>query len=123
VNRFGRYVSRSRVPVGCLLTSIKEHGVEVAIQAIYRDLEYAKTLIKANASSSKGSAVSALEEDEFGNIEESWTFIGDDSDPDLKRRIQDFNVAREPRVSVTRRGMSVVEAGEPVERKGSTSRR
>jgi hypothetical protein len=97
--------------------------VEVAIQAIYRDLEYAKTLIKANASSSKGSAATALEEDEFGNIEESWTFIGDDSDPDLKRRIQDLNVGREPRVSVTRRGMSVVEAGEPLERKGSTSKR
>lgn len=97
--------------------------MEVAIQAIYRDLEYAKTLIKANASSSKGSSATALDEDEFGNIEESWTFIGDDSDPELKRRIHDFNLSREPRVGVARRVISVVEAVEPVERKGSKSKR
>ena len=97
--------------------------MEIAIQAIYRDLEYAKTLIKVRASSSKGSTATGLEDDEFGNIEESWTFIGDDSDPELKKRIQDFNMSREPRVSVARRGMSVVQAVEPIERKGSQSKR
>jgi sterol 3beta-glucosyltransferase len=97
--------------------------VEVAIQAISRDLEYAKTLIKANASNSKGLTATALDDDEFGNIEESWTFIGDDSDPELKKRIQDFNLNREPRVSVARRGMSVVHSVESIERKGSNSKR
>jgi hypothetical protein len=97
--------------------------VEVAIQAIYRDLEYAKTLIKANASSSKGANAAALDDDEFGNIEESWTFIGDDSDPELKKRIHDFNLNREPRVSFAKRGVSVVQAVEPIERKGSKSKR
>lgn len=97
--------------------------MEVAIQTIYRDLEYAKSLIKANASSSKGSTATALDEDEFGNIEESWTFIGDDSDPELKRQLQEINMSREPRVSVARRGISVVEAVEPIERKGSKSKR
>lgn len=97
--------------------------MEVAIQALYRDLEYAKSLIKARASSSKGSAAAALDDDEFMNIEESWTFIGDESDPELKKRIRDFNLSREPRVSVTRKGMSIVQAVEPVERKGSKSKR
>ena len=57
------------------------------------------------------------------NLEESWTFIGDDSDPELKQRLHDLNVIREPRVSVARRGMSVVQAIEPIERKASKSKR
>jgi hypothetical protein len=97
--------------------------VEVAIQAIYRDLEYAKTLIKARAASSKGSTATALDDDEFTNIEENWTFIGDESDPELKMRLQDFNLSREPRVSVARRAISVVQPVEPMERKGSKSKR
>ena len=96
--------------------------MEVAIQAIYRDLEYAKTLIKARAAGSKGSTATALEDDEFTNIEENWTFIGDDSDPELKMRIQDFNPSRELRVNVARKGMSVVHSVEPIERKGSKSK-
>lgn len=91
--------------------------MEVAIQAIYRDLEYAKTLIKARAAGSKGSTATALDDDEFTNIEENWTFIGDDSDPELKMRLQDFNL------SVARRGMSVVQPVEPMERKGSKNKR
>ena len=54
----------------------KEDGVAMAIQAIYRDLEYAKTLIKHRKN---------LAKDVDG--EESWTFISDDSDPELRRRI------------------------------------
>jgi hypothetical protein len=102
---------------------VQEHGVEVAIQAIYRDLEYAKTLIKARAAGSKGSTATTLDDDEFTNIEENWTFIGDDSDPELKMRLQDFNLSREPRVNVARRGISVVQSIEPIERKGSKSKR
>jgi sterol 3beta-glucosyltransferase len=101
---------------------LQEHGVEVAIQAIYRDLEYAKTLIKARTASSKGAIATGLDEDEFTNIEENWTFIGDDSDPELKMRIQDLNLSREPRVNVAIRGMSVVQPTEPIERKGSKSK-
>jgi hypothetical protein len=80
-------------------------------------------LIKARTSSLKSSAATALDDDEFMNLEESWTFIGDDSDPELKQRLHDLNVSREPRVSVARRGMSVVQAIEPIERKASKSKR
>lgn len=52
-----------------------------AIQAIYRDLEYAKTLIK--------NRVSNTDNDPIGD-EESWTFIGDESDPELARRIAEW---------------------------------
>jgi len=60
----------------------KENGVDTAIQSIYRDLEYAKSLIK-----SKGTkTVDDINEES----EESWTFIGDDNDPELVRRIHDW---------------------------------
>ena len=60
----------------------QEDGVATAIQAIYRDLEYAKSLIKRRT-----------KDDEAGGFpeEENWTFIGDESDPELKRRIQDWD--------------------------------
>ncbi|MCJ1404267.1 Sterol 3-beta-glucosyltransferase [Xylographa trunciseda] len=63
-------------------STIQEKGVETAIQAIYRDLEYARTLIKH-----RGTQL-----DNENGDEESWTFIGDDSDPELVRRIAE----REP---------------------------
>jgi len=67
-----------------LTNSLQEDGVGTAIQAIYRDLEYAKSLIKHRAHISK--------EDNLGtnHDEESWTFIGDESDPELQRRIKDW---------------------------------
>lgn len=62
----------------------KENGVATAIQAIYRDMEYAKTLIKHRASSNE-------KDNDLGGIdEESWTFIGDESDPELARRIAEW---------------------------------
>ena len=61
----------------------KEDGVGTAIQTIYRDLEYAKTLIKHQRSLAKQEVGGAEEE-------ESWTFIGDESDPELTRRIRDW---------------------------------
>lgn len=67
-----------------LLTQIskkQENGVATAIQAIYRDLEYAKTLIKNRASNT--------DNDPVGD-EESWTFIGDENDPELARRIAEW---------------------------------
>ncbi|KAG0647138.1 Autophagy-related 26 [Hyphodiscus hymeniophilus] len=60
----------------------KENGVDTAIQSIYRDLEYAKSLIKA-----RGGKAS---DDTLEDSEESWTFIGDDNDPELIRRIHDW---------------------------------
>ena len=70
--------------------------MNTAIQAIYRDMEYARSLIKrrhatTNASGAAGtsdqSAVAAG--DDLGD-EESWTFITDESDPDLLRRITEW---------------------------------
>lgn len=55
-----------------------------AIQAIYRDMEYAKTLIKHRTSSNE-------QDNDLGGVdEESWTFIGDESDPELARRIAEW---------------------------------
>jgi sterol 3beta-glucosyltransferase len=56
--------------------------VGTAIQSIYRDLEYAKSLIKRK----DGKAQDETVEDS----EESWTFIGDDNDPELIKRIYDW---------------------------------
>ena len=50
--------------------------MQTAIQAIYRDMDYAKSLIKK-----RGGKMEAMEEDES---EESWTFVGsDEPDPDV----------------------------------------
>ena len=50
----------------------QENGVATAIQAIYRDLEYAKTLIKRRTTDETETT-----EDE---ATERWTLVGDDSD-------------------------------------------
>lgn len=62
----------------------KENGVATAIQAVYRDLEYAKTLIKHRALIDTDNDVSGPGD------EESWTFIGDEADPELARRIAEW---------------------------------
>ncbi|KAF1985802.1 glycosyltransferase family 1 protein [Aulographum hederae CBS 113979] len=60
----------------------KEDGVNNAVQAIYRDLEYAKSLIKHRKKQ---------HEDNAEDTEETWTFIGDESDPDLRRQIEEWD--------------------------------
>jgi sterol 3beta-glucosyltransferase len=65
-----------------VLTAKQEDGVKTAITSIYRDLEYANTLIRK-----KNGKVADDVGDDF---EESWTFIGDDNDPELIRRIHDW---------------------------------
>ncbi|KAA8566116.1 hypothetical protein EYC84_008719 [Monilinia fructicola] len=60
----------------------KENGVDTAIQCIYRDMEYAKSLIKGK----EGKSV----DDTLEDSEESWTFIGDDQDPELIKRLYDW---------------------------------
>ncbi|KAK5942715.1 Sterol 3-beta-glucosyltransferase [Knufia obscura] len=73
-----------------------EDGVRNAIQAIYRDLEYAQTLIRArkirdqNAAESSATTGTAQEGSEDisavdGEGEESWTFV-DDSDESRHKR-------------------------------------
>lgn len=52
----------------------------MAIQSIYRDMEYAKSLIKRKAG--KNEQTEPDEDDE--ETEESWTFVGgDEPDPDM----------------------------------------
>ncbi|EXJ85740.1 sterol 3beta-glucosyltransferase [Capronia coronata CBS 617.96] len=75
----------------------KENGVQTAIQAIYRDLEYAKSLIKPRPAGPGTSASATGEPDDGGDIEENWTFIGDESDPEMQRRIQDWESPRRGR--------------------------
>lgn len=73
-----------------------------AIQALYRDLDYATTLIKARNAAGNHTS-SPFENDGGAEEEESWTFIGDESDPDLQKRIQGWDKAhlgRGPRVSM-----------------------
>lgn len=60
---------------------MKENGVATAIQAIYRDMEYAKSLIKRRNTNA---------DYDLGD-EESWTFIGDEGDPELVRRIAEWD--------------------------------
>ena len=55
--------------------------MDTAIQSMYRDLEYAKSLIKGRGKKNV--------DDTLEDSEESWTFIGDDNDPELIRRIHD----------------------------------
>ncbi len=66
----------------------QEDGVGTAIKAIYRDLEYAKTLIKHRTD--------LTTDDAAGDANDEWTFIGDESDPELARRIAEW----EPRSSL-----------------------
>ena len=54
----------------------QENGVENAITAIYRDLDYAKSLIKKRELRIDGAEVD-------DDTEESWTFVENDSDVDV----------------------------------------
>lgn len=57
-----------------------------AIKAIYRDLEYAKTLIKHRTD--------LANDDIADDLNDEWTFIGDESDPELARRIAEWEPRR-----------------------------
>jgi sterol 3beta-glucosyltransferase len=87
-----------------VLKHIQEHGVATAIQAIYRDLEYAKSQIKRRAH------LANLNDAGGYNEEESWTMIGDEDDPELQRCIVEW----EPRKSFQfgeRRGRQSIDLG------------
>ncbi|PYH40546.1 UDP-glucose:sterol glycosyltransferase [Aspergillus saccharolyticus JOP 1030-1] len=73
-----------------------EDGVDTAIQAIYRDLEYAKTLARQRSivSSTPFSPTPAAKtiaeqeaDDDVADIEE-WTFVDDDTDADMAKRVR-----------------------------------
>ncbi|KIL94345.1 sterol 3beta-glucosyltransferase [Fusarium avenaceum] len=75
VTRNERMIVKARV-LGEQIRS--ESGVDNAIQCIYRDMEYAKSLIKRKAG--KNTQHDLAEDDD---TEESWTFVGrDEHDPD-----------------------------------------
>ncbi|KAJ8128975.1 hypothetical protein O1611_g4656 [Lasiodiplodia mahajangana] len=63
----------------------KEDGVGTAIQSIYRDLEYAKSLVASKAGKNAATANGPDEiVDGDESEEESWTFVGgDEIDPEL----------------------------------------
>ncbi|CAL5870289.1 uncharacterized protein PFLUO_LOCUS4524 [Penicillium psychrofluorescens] len=73
-----------------------EDGVAVAIQALYRDLEYARTLARqrSNASSTPFSPTPSAKvspdeaDDDLDDIEE-WTFVGDETDIDISKRMRE----------------------------------
>lgn len=75
----------------------RENGVETAINAIYRDLEYARTLVKRQrggggvggggvAASGDGGEGEGLGPDEEEETEESWTFVESESAFESMRR-------------------------------------
>ncbi|KAJ2990972.1 hypothetical protein NUW58_g2700 [Xylaria curta] len=71
----------------------KEDGVDAAIQSIYRDLEYAKSLVASKAgknAATSGSADEAVGDDE--SEEESWTFVDEIADPELVVKKAEANV-------------------------------
>jgi sterol 3beta-glucosyltransferase len=84
----------------------KENGVETAIQCIYRDLAYARSLIKSKAGknannqatdeSGGNSAGAGGVYDDDEEPEESWTFVGgDEPDPDMvTKKLSDGLAAR-----------------------------
>ncbi|KAE8147555.1 sterol 3-beta-glucosyltransferase [Aspergillus avenaceus] len=77
-----------------------ENGVDTAIQAIYRDLEYAKTLarqrslVSSTPFSPTPSAKTTAEQD-ADDMEDSeeWTFVGDDTEIDVSKRVRDRAVS------------------------------
>ncbi|KAJ2895985.1 glycosyltransferase family 1 protein [Zalerion maritima] len=71
-----RMIDRARV-LGERIRS--ENGVETGIQLLYRDMEYARSLIMAK--SGKNGQTSS-EEEEGAEEEESWTFVGPEGSED-----------------------------------------
>ncbi|KAL1310862.1 hypothetical protein AAFC00_001094 [Neodothiora populina] len=62
-----------------------EDGVGTAIKAIYRDMEYARTLVKKREPSTKPTGESSsgdTEEDDEEEEVEEWTLVDNDSDPE-----------------------------------------
>ncbi|KAL3468511.1 sterol 3-beta-glucosyltransferase [Aspergillus heterothallicus] len=74
-----------------------EDGVGMAIQTIYRNLDYAQTMtqMRAKASSASASPTQIAKlgvEDDFADIED-WTLIDDEIELDIARRVRDRAVS------------------------------
>jgi sterol 3beta-glucosyltransferase len=94
----------------------QENGVDMAIQSIYRDLDYARNLIKSKTgkNSARRESVTAdgadADVDDDGEEEESWTFVGADADTVddlstdgvLKRTVADLKASASPIVTEAR---------------------
>ncbi|KAK0648312.1 glycosyltransferase family 1 protein [Cercophora newfieldiana] len=88
----------------------KENGVETAIQCIYRDMDYAKNLIKSKTGKNHARRESVTADgaeadvDDDAEEEESWTFVGADADTAddlstdavLKRTVADLRATASP---------------------------
>lgn len=58
--------------------------MDTAIQCIYRDLEYARSIIKRRGEKSADNAGDYGDDDEPEEEEESWAFVGrDEPDPEV----------------------------------------
>ncbi|KAF8475954.1 hypothetical protein BDZ91DRAFT_818398 [Kalaharituber pfeilii] len=79
--RDGRMIEKAKV-LGEQIR--KENGVETAIQTIYRDIDYAKSLIEMRAHVGDYDSHEHTEEQPADNVEDSdsWTFVGDELDVD-----------------------------------------
>jgi sterol 3beta-glucosyltransferase len=92
---------------------IQENGVECAIQTIYRDLEYARTLTGQRSSISStsvtltGSDEPVLNDDGLEDIEETWTFVDDDIDHKMGRDNGDQEMVG--KLSTESSGMTVID--------------
>ena len=62
-------------------------------------MEYARTLNKKRGPPAATGDASKVPPEDDATIEESWTFIGDDSDPELVKRIKDYDAKK--RMSTT----------------------
>jgi sterol 3beta-glucosyltransferase len=68
-----------------------ENGVDTAISAIYRDMEYARSLVKRKAGKTDAFGRDGHTDLEQEMEEEQWTFVGDHSDTDMKRMEQSMH--------------------------------
>ena len=76
-----------------------ERGVDTAIQALYRDMEYAKSLVKRRGLTMGAGGDGALEAHEtigVGADEESWTFVGEEgmAEVEAMRRMREGTKSR-----------------------------
>ena len=68
-----------------------EDGVATAIEAIYRDLDYARSLVKRKALTADAFGRDGSMDVDQELEEEQWTFVGEDSDPDMKKTQQSMH--------------------------------
>ncbi|KAJ8114954.1 hypothetical protein ONZ43_g4781 [Nemania bipapillata] len=91
----------------------REDGVGTAIQSIYRDLEYAKSLVASKAGKNAVAASGPIEPAGGDDSEEeSWTFVGgDEIDPEL---VVKKSVLAEMEANINASGLLRADTGRPV---------